>query len=78
MWRLILLGDLALQRDGVEVRRLPAQKYAHLLAYLALWPHRAHSRSELLEIFWPDEPVENAQNVPSNRSGRSQTPARLH
>ncbi len=61
MWRLILLGDLALQRNGVEVRRLRAQKYAHLLAYLALWPNRAHSRCELLEIFWPDEPVENAQ-----------------
>ena len=61
MWRLILLGDIALQRNGVEVRRLSAQKYGHLLAYLALWPNRAHSRSELLEIFWPDEPLENAQ-----------------
>jgi predicted ATPase/Flp pilus assembly protein TadD len=61
MWRLILLGDLALQCNGLEVRRLRAQKYAHLLAYLALWPNRAHSRAELLEIFWPDEPLENAQ-----------------
>ena len=61
VWRLRLLGDLSLERDGVEVRRLRAQKYAHLLAYLAIYSSRAHAREELIEIFWPDEPVEKAR-----------------
>ena len=61
VWRLRLLGDLTLERDGVEFRRLRAQKYAHLLAYLALHSTRAHGREELIEIFWPDEPIDKAR-----------------
>ena len=56
-----LLGDVAIQRDGREWRRLRAQKYAHLLAYLAINPHVSHSREELLEEFWPDEDPERAR-----------------
>ncbi len=61
IWRLRLLGDLSLHRSGVEFRRLRAQKYAHLLAYLALNPTRAHGREELLEIFWPEEELSKAR-----------------
>ena len=61
MWHLRLLGDLSLQRNGREFRRLRAQKYAHLLAYLALNQNRAHAREELIEIFWPEEPILKAR-----------------
>ncbi len=61
MWRLNLLGDLALQRGGDDLFRLRSQKYGQLLAYFALWPDRAHSRCEIYNVFWPDEPIENAQ-----------------
>ncbi len=61
MWHLRLLGDLSLQRNGREIRRFRAQKYAHLLAYLALNQGRAHAREELMEIFWPEEPLPKAR-----------------
>ena len=61
VWYLRLLGDLSLQWNGREIRRFRAQKYAHLLAYLALNQNRAHAREELVEIFWPEEPLPKAR-----------------
>jgi predicted ATPase len=58
MWYLRLLGDLSLEREGVTMRRFRAQKYASLLAFLALHPGRAFSRDELIDRFWPDADFE--------------------
>jgi len=60
--RLRLLGDFAVGAEGQELRRLRAQKYARLLAYIAAHPNRAHGREELIDLFWPDEPFENGRN----------------
>lgn len=40
------------------MRRFRAQKYASLLAFLALHPNRAFSRDELIDRFWPDADFE--------------------
>ena len=58
IWHLRLLGELALDRDGVTVRRFRAQKYGALFAFLALHPRRAFSRDELVDRFWPDADYE--------------------
>lgn len=58
MWRLRLLGDLALEQDDKTVYRFRARKYGLLLAFLALHPTRAHAREELVALFWPDSDEE--------------------
>lgn len=66
MWNLRLLGEisLSLAPEGNPLagadppRRLRARKYALLLAYLALYPERAHRRDELAELFWSDSDTE--------------------
>lgn len=54
MWMLRLLGTLVLEREGRTIRRFRAEKYASLLAFLALNPRRAFSRDELVDLFWPE------------------------
>ncbi len=51
--RLRLLGGFALDRDG-EPCKLAYEKGRALLAYLAMEPARAHTRSSLAAMFWPD------------------------
>ena len=54
-WRIRLFGGLRLQQQSTTVERFRTRKAAALLAYLALYPHRQHSREELAELLWPDE-----------------------
>ncbi len=54
-WRIRLLGGLRLQQQSTTVERFRTRKAAALLAYLAFYSHRQHSREELAELFWPDE-----------------------
>ena len=61
MWRLQLLGELRLARNGETLSKLRSPKYGHLLAYLATYTRRSHTREELVEIFWPDEDIENGK-----------------
>jgi len=61
MWELRLLGDFSLLRGDVEFRRLRAQKYGHLLAYLALHSDQAHSREHLIDLFWPEAGFEESR-----------------
>ena len=62
MWYVRLLGGLVAEREGYEpVRRFRTQKHGLLLAYLALYPRRAHTREELVELFWPDSDPEAAR-----------------
>jgi predicted ATPase len=53
-WTVYLFGGLRLERNGQSISRFRTQKAAALLAYLALYPTRVHSREELADRFWPD------------------------
>ncbi|MGC4042656.1 MAG: tetratricopeptide repeat protein [Armatimonas sp.] len=57
-WRIELLGWLRAENDGSLVTRFATRKTAALLARLALWPQRTHSREELAELLWPDTDFE--------------------
>lgn len=56
-----MLGRLRAETDGHLVTRFSTQKTAALLARLALWPHRSHSREELAELLWPDAEFDAAR-----------------
>ena len=61
-WRIRLLGGLVLERAGeTPITRFRSQKAAALLAYLAHFSQRAHTREELLALFWPDADEEDAR-----------------
>jgi predicted ATPase/DNA-binding SARP family transcriptional activator len=61
-WRIELFGgirvlpasDQATDPSEPKARRLPIQKSALLLAYLALHLRQSHPRDRLLDLFWPD------------------------
>jgi predicted ATPase/DNA-binding SARP family transcriptional activator len=65
LWSLEILGGLRLARvgtpDGAPVERFRTSKAASLLAYLA-YRGGAHSREELCNLFWPDNPIDSARN----------------
>jgi predicted ATPase/DNA-binding SARP family transcriptional activator len=53
-WHLALFGGLRAARGPETITRFRSQKIGALLAYLALYPQRVHSREELADLFWPD------------------------
>ncbi len=53
-WRITLLGELQARQGGRVVSRFATQKTGALLAYLAYYADRAHTREELTEQLWPD------------------------
>lgn len=60
-WRISLLGGLRAERGDNTLTRFRSQKFAALLAYLALFPRRVHTREELADLLWPDADVESAR-----------------
>ena len=62
-WQLRLLGGFTLV-DGraAAVHRLPSRAIMLLLARLALEPHRAHGREEMIELLWPEVDLEVGRN----------------
>jgi predicted ATPase/DNA-binding SARP family transcriptional activator len=52
-WEIQLLGTLTLRRRDLQIDHLPTQKTGLLLAYLAAYPTRTHTREALTERFWP-------------------------
>ena len=61
VWRICLMGGLRAERGEEIVTRFRSQKIGALLAYLALFPHRPHTREELADLFWPDAEPEAAR-----------------
>ena len=57
-WHIHLLGGLRLERGQEVITRFRSQKFGALLAYLALFPNRVHSREELADLLWPDADME--------------------
>lgn len=54
LWEIRLLGRLTLRRGDLQIDHFPTQKAGLLLAYLAAYPARTHTREALAERFWPD------------------------
>jgi predicted ATPase/DNA-binding SARP family transcriptional activator/Tfp pilus assembly protein PilF len=53
-WSIHLLGELRASDGEREIAHFRTQRTALLLASLAYHPGRAHSRSELAEMLWPE------------------------
>lgn len=62
-WRVEMLGGLRIYAPGssVPISRFRTHKAALLLARLALFAQRAHGREELVELLWPDAPIERGR-----------------
>jgi predicted ATPase/DNA-binding SARP family transcriptional activator/uncharacterized protein HemY len=61
IWYIRLLGGLRAERGGEVVSRFRSQKIGALLAYLSLFPQRAHAREELADLLWPDADPESGR-----------------
>ena len=53
-WRITLFGSLCLLHEDEVVCTFPPSKGGSLFAYLVCHLHRAHTRQELAERFWPE------------------------
>src|SRR5689334_8217661 len=51
--RIRFLGGLQVEYAGQTISRFRTHKAAALLACLAYYRHRAHTREELIELLWP-------------------------
>ena len=60
MFSVRVLGELALERDGIPVEPPVSRRARSLLGFLAL-DRRPHSRAELAARFWPDVLDESAR-----------------
>jgi predicted ATPase/DNA-binding SARP family transcriptional activator len=54
LWRIELFGVLCAEHTQYALTRFPTQKIAVLLAFLAFYRHRRHSRESLTNLLWPD------------------------
>ena len=61
-WRITLFGGLQATQANRTIQRFQTAKTAELLAYLACFPHRAHTRDELTEILWPENDPQATRN----------------
>ena len=61
-WRIELLGRLRASCGDVELTRFGSRHIAALRARLALFPRRAHSREELVDLLWPDADLDTGRN----------------
>src|SRR5690349_10551649 len=57
-----LLGGLRISRDGGEAIEISNRKAGAVLAYLALNVQRKHGREEMVDLFWPDDDIEEGRN----------------
>jgi non-specific serine/threonine protein kinase len=62
VWTIRLLGGLKAERPDREITRFRTQKTGALLAYLAYHMARTHSREALIDMLWPDAPLDSGRN----------------
>ena len=60
-WQITLLGTVAARNGSLSITRFRTRQTAMLLACLAYSPARSHSREELADRLWPDEPAESSR-----------------
>ncbi len=53
-WRITLLGKISATREEKTLVRFESSRAVALLARLVLFPQKAHSREELIELLWPE------------------------
>jgi predicted ATPase len=58
IWEVRLLGGLSAAHGNASLVKFPSRPVAMLLARLALYPGRSHSREELIELLWPGVDLE--------------------
>jgi predicted ATPase len=62
-WRVRVLGDLqAVDAHGQVISHWPSRAVALLLARLALQPLHAHPNEELIDLLWPQAPLDVGRN----------------
>jgi len=61
IWRVRLLGRLQADSDDLSISRFRTRRVGLLLAYLAFYQDRSHSREELAEMLWPESETEPAK-----------------
>ena len=64
LWQIEMLGGFQVRRADRGVIRFETQKTRVLLAYLAYFSGRAHPRTELIEMLWPECDREAGQHRP--------------
>lgn len=57
-WEFQFLGRLSARRGDQTITRFASSRVAALLARLALFPRRDHSREELIDLLWPDSDLD--------------------
>jgi predicted ATPase/DNA-binding winged helix-turn-helix (wHTH) protein len=60
-WRIELFGGLWVKGNGQEIARFRTRQAGALLAYLAYWEERAHSRETLIGTIWPEDDTDTAR-----------------
>lgn len=62
LWRIEILGGVQLVRADGSVARFATRKIASLLAYIAYFTGRPHSREVLAEQLWPEAELDAQRN----------------
>ena len=60
-WSVTLLGQIKADQNNASITRFRTRKAASLFAFLACHLNRSHSREELADRFWPDDPAETGR-----------------
>jgi DNA-binding SARP family transcriptional activator len=61
LFRIEMLGRFGVRQGSREITRFRTQKTSALLAYLAFYGARAHARTTLTELFWPESDLKAAR-----------------
>lgn len=61
-WRIELLGQVRAVSGDAVITQFGSRKVAALLARLALFPRRVHSREELVDLLWPEADLDTGRN----------------
>jgi predicted ATPase len=62
IWRIELLGQVRASSGDLVVTHFGSRKVAALLARLALFAQRTHSREELIDLLWPEADLSTGRN----------------
>ncbi len=61
-WKVELFGRLCVRQDAQAITRFRTQKTGSLLAFLAYFADRAHTREALIDRFWQEDDLDAGRN----------------